>query len=52
MSFYLQSSERHAEPPADFVTIEKYRERMREQFGCTTLPPIRYKGELIPARHL
>ena len=50
--FFFRSNENHSEPPADFATMEKVREQMRNLFGCTSLPAIRYKGDVVPARSL
>jgi hypothetical protein len=37
---------------ASEVDKEKYRQQMVQMFGCSSLPAVQYKGELIPARVL
>ena len=39
-------------PPADAKTICDYRDHAKMTTGGTALPPVNYKGQTIPARHL
>jgi hypothetical protein len=48
--FWLVGAE--SQPPASIPDTDHYRQQMRSLFGCAKLPPVVYKGNLIPAREL